>query len=114
MVPTSWWIKGAGSAVALPGHTHSEFRPTDRVPGAIAILACSMSAVAPPSAPDGRPADRMAIRRENARDWQRTARKVRHAGLPVLHLSESWHALVAVALSRHDVPGIYLTQKPAN
>lgn len=45
-------------------------------------------------------------------DWVTSnARNYRRRGLPLVHLWESPHYLVALGLSNHGVPGVYFTQK---
>jgi hypothetical protein len=39
------------------------------------------------------------------------AKRYRHRGLPILHLWESSHYLVALGLSNRGVPGVYFSQK---
>ena len=49
---------------------------------------------------------------QNVPDWVTSnARNYRHRGLPLVHLWESPHYLVALGLSNHGVPGVYFSQK---
>jgi hypothetical protein len=49
---------------------------------------------------------------QNVPDWVTSnAKYYRHRGLPLVHLWESSHYLVALGLSNHGVPGVYFSQK---
>jgi len=49
---------------------------------------------------------------QNVPDWVTSnARNYRHRGLPLVHLWESPHYLVALGLSNHGVPGLYFSQR---
>jgi hypothetical protein len=54
---------------------------------------------------------KMPIHWQNAPEWVRTARTYRRGAIPIVHLWSSSSAVVAIGVSRHGVPGIYLTQK---
>jgi hypothetical protein len=48
---------------------------------------------------------------QGAPEWLQNARNFRRRGLPILHLWESSHMLLALGVNGHGVPGLYLTQK---
>ena len=69
------------------------------------------------SEPASRLGQRSDLHWENAPDWVndtpewlRGAWQYRHRGLPLVHLWESSHYLLALGINEHGVPGIYFTQ----
>ena len=51
------------------------------------------------------------IRWQSQPEIVRQVRDLRRRGLPIVHLWQSTHALVAIGLNKHGVPGIYITQR---
>jgi hypothetical protein len=96
----------------MPSATERVVRPLDAPRGGVvAGLGESRHPAADESEFELRSGAKMPIHWQNAPEWVRTARTYRRGAIPIVHLWSSSSAVVAIGVSRHGVPGIYLTQK---
>lgn len=97
----------------IPGSAQAALRPLDAPRGGAAGVGEMPRGGAgePESEFELRAGAKMPIHWQSGPEWVRTARTYRRGAIPIVHLWSSSSAVVAIGVSRHGVPGIYLTQK---
>jgi hypothetical protein len=102
-------VTAGGARLPVPGATLP--RPLDSPRGAPDASTANASTSGWPAAAAYRRELPATLPWRNEPEWVRTIRGYRSGGVPVVHLWQGSHALVAIGVNRRGVPGIYLTQK---